>query len=87
MSLIHVATEPHIVHVSTLMVLFGVLSYLGLQVMPAAIPNHHPPLSPLRVFGRTLNFRNAETGSPLSWENRKVFNVRAGNGSRPQGII
>ncbi len=42
-ALSHVATGPYILHVSTLMVLFVVLSYLGLQVMPASPASHAFP--------------------------------------------
>lgn len=38
-------TTPYMIHITTLMFLFGVLSYLGLQVMPASLASHQP-LSP-----------------------------------------
>ena len=37
-------TTPYMIHITTLMFLFGVLSYLGLQVMPASLASRQPLL-------------------------------------------
>lgn len=41
-ALSHVATGPYLLHIATLMFLFSVLSYLGLQTMPAVGPKDAP---------------------------------------------
>ncbi|NMP23934.1 COX15/CtaA family protein [Sulfobacillus harzensis] len=42
LALSHVATGPYLLHITTLMFLFSVLSYLGLQTMPAGKASEAP---------------------------------------------
>ncbi len=42
LALSHVATGPYLLHITTLMFLFSVLSYLGLQTMPVRPPQDAP---------------------------------------------
>ncbi len=61
LALNRLATGPYLLHIATLMLLFGMLSYLGMQVMPRA-----GGMDPVPVPAR--NQQSGQLGNPVSDE-------------------